>query len=66
MLFEMVHLTYGHVSRFTESTAPSWLTSDNSVPGSTMDYRWLWTEHVLRLVVGQSIRTDYTRITRIE
>ena len=51
---------------FTEETAPDWLTSKNTVKGSTMDDRWFWTDHVLKLEVGQSIDTDFSRITRIE
>ncbi|QJT70804.1 hypothetical protein GR7B_00006 [Vibrio phage vB_VcorM_GR7B] len=51
---------------FTESTAPTWLTSEDTVKGSTMDGRWFWDEHVLTLDVGQSVDTDFRRITRIE
>jgi hypothetical protein len=51
---------------FTEETAPAWLTSCNTVPGSTMDNRWFWEERVLTLEIGEYIDTDFTRITRIE
>lgn len=51
---------------FTESTAPDWLTSVNTVKGSTMDHRWFWNDHVLTLKVGASINTDFRNIKRIE
>jgi len=50
---------------FDESTAPDWLTSVKTVKGSTMDGRWFWEDHVLKLEVGQSIDTDYQTITRL-
>jgi len=49
---------------FTEDTAPDWLTSKNTIKGSTMDGRWFWTDHVLKLEVGASIETDFQVITR--
>ena len=51
--------------RFSEVDAPDWLTSRNTVPGSTMDNRWFWEKHVLTLPLGGSIDTDFHRITRI-
>ena len=51
---------------FTEETAPDWLTSRNQVKGSTMDDSWFWHGHVLTLEVGQSVETDFSKITRIE
>ena len=66
MLFEITHLVFKDaVKTCTEKTAPSWLTSCNTVKGSTMDDRWFWTEHVLALPVGSSIKTDFRKITRI-
>ena len=53
-------------SIFTEASAPDWLTSCNTVKGSTMDSRWFWTDHVLKLQVNESINTDFQKITRIE
>ncbi len=50
---------------FTEEDAPDWLTSKNSVKGSTMDDRWFWENHVLKLPVGESILTDFRKITRL-
>lgn len=50
---------------FDEETAPDWLTSKNSIPGSTMDGRWFWNEHVLTLEVNESINTDFQTITRV-
>ena len=50
---------------FDECDAPDWLTSCKTVKGSTMDNRWWWTGHVLTLEVGESIDTDFRRITRI-
>lgn len=51
---------------FSEATAPDWLTSRNTVRGSTMDNRWFWVDHVLTLQVGESVDTDFQKITRIE
>lgn len=51
---------------FSESDAPDWLTSVNTVKGSTMDNRWFWTDYVLKLSVGESVDTDFRTITRIE
>ena len=51
---------------FTEETAPDWLTSRNQIKGSTMDDSWFWFGHVLTLEVGQSVETDFSKITRIE
>jgi len=51
---------------FTEETAPKWLTSENTVKGSTMDTRWFWNDHILTLKVGESKDTDFQRITRVE
>ena len=68
MLFEMVNPCFSDSERvyFTEYTAPSWLTSENSVKGSTMDMRWFWKNYVLTLKVGMSIETDFQVITRIK
>lgn len=54
------------VKYFTEETAPDWLTSCNTVKGSTMDNRWFWEERVLALEVGESVQTDFSKITRLE
>lgn len=51
---------------FTEETAPDWLTSIRSFPGSTMDNRWFWKDHVLTLPIGGTVATDFTAIERIE
>ena len=50
---------------FTELNAPDWLTSVNTIKGSTMDGRWFWNDHVLKLEVGEFKDTDFQRITRI-
>lgn len=52
--------------RFTELDAPDWLTSAKTWPGSTMDHRWFWADHVLKLGVGQTLLTEFHAITRIE
>jgi len=62
--FTMKHLTFETETLFSEHNAPTWLTSENTVPGSTMDDRWFWEKHVLTLEVGESIDTDFQRITR--
>jgi len=63
--FKAVHDTLFTVLRFDQNTAPDWLTSSNTVPGSTMDYRWFWNERVLTLKVGESVNTDFQTITRL-
>lgn len=68
MKFEMKHRFFKDpvVVHFTEDTAPDWLTSRNTVPGSTMDNRWFWTDHVLTLGIGELVNTDFQTIMRIE
>jgi hypothetical protein len=63
--FKMEHRIFKSVEFFHENDAPTWLTSENSIPGSTMDERWFWENHVLKLNVGQSILTDFRKITRM-
>jgi hypothetical protein len=65
MRFKMTHLNFDTSVEFTEADAPDWLTSKNTVQGSTMDARWFWTSHVLTLKVGESVKTDFQLITRI-
>ena len=62
--FTMSDLILEVETSFSEHNAPTWLTSENTVPGSTMDNRWFWEKHVLTLEVGKSINTDFHRITR--
>lgn len=49
----------------TELTAPKWLTSEDTIPGSTADTRWFWKDHVLTLEVGKSVNTDFWHIHRV-
>jgi hypothetical protein len=65
--FVMKHLVFKRAEpeEFDETTAPDWLTSNNTIKGSTMDNRWFWDDYVLKLKVGKSIDTDFHRITRI-
>ena len=65
MKFSLEHLIFKSYNEFTEDTAPDWLTSKNTIKGSTMDDRWFWEDHVLTLDVGHSINTDFSKITRI-
>ena len=66
MIFEMTQRFFkGEPERFSESSAPDWLTSKNTIKGSTMDYRWFWNDHVLTLEVGQSVKTDFQIIKRV-
>ena len=51
--------------QFTDKTAPNWL-KYGGPKGSTMDNRWFWNDHVLKLKLGESISTDFTVIKRIE
>lgn len=65
--FRMDHLFFERsVEVFTPTTAPDWLTSKNTVRGSTMDNRWFWTDHVLALAVGECVSTDFRRIFRVQ
>jgi hypothetical protein len=64
--FKMEHKFFSSVLEFDEFDAPDWLTSDYTVVGSTMDYRWFWEDHVLMLGVGECIETDFNWITRLE
>lgn len=66
MKFQMTHNIFETSIEFTEDDAPTWLTSEDSVKGSTMDYRWFWKNHVLTLKVGEQIQTDFRTITRTE
>lgn len=63
--FAAVHIITKKVTSFTENDAPDWLTSANTVKGSTMDMRWFWKEHILKLEVDQSISTDFHIIKRV-
>jgi len=62
----MTHKSFRDVEIFSESDAPSWLTSENTIKGSTMDTRWFWNDRVLTLKLGESVETDFRIITRIE
>jgi len=67
MKFQIAHMfSKDDPEIFTELNPPIWLSSENSIPGSTMDGRWFWEEHVLTLKVGESIDTDFSIITRLE
>jgi hypothetical protein len=61
--FSMEHFT-GSVTEFIESTAPDYLKYGGPA-GSTMDNRWFWNDHVMKLEVGQSVDTDFNTITRM-
>lgn len=65
-LFLMEHSVFQTVKDvFPASKAPHWLTSKETIPGSTMDQRWFWERHVLTLKIGQHTHTDFRRITRL-
>lgn len=63
--FNAFHIVHGTDLVFNEETAPNWLTGEQTVKGSTMDCRWFWTDHVLKLEVGDFIETDFHMITRV-
>jgi hypothetical protein len=65
MLFEMKHDEFKTTEKFSEFTAPCWLTSKNTIKVSTMDNRWFWAL-VLKLKVKEQIQTNFRTITRIE
>lgn len=54
------------VEEFDLTNAPDWLTSKNTVKGSTMDDRWFWERHVITLAIGESVDTDFSRIKRVD
>jgi len=67
MRFEASHRCCpGGPVEFSELDAPDWLTSIDTVPGSTMDQRWFWRDHVLTLKVGEAVATDFHTIRRVE
>jgi len=68
MKFRMTHkyLSKDIPEEFDKDSAPDWLTSANTIKGSTMDDRWFWNDHVLTLGIGESIDTDFRKITRLE
>jgi hypothetical protein len=49
---------------FFENEAPDWLCK-GGLANSTMDMRWFWEANVLTLEKGESVRTDFNKITRI-
>jgi hypothetical protein len=61
----MTHLTFGTSKEFSEDDAPDWL-KYGGIKGSTMDARWFWNDHVMKLEVGETIDTDFQRIERLE
>ena len=65
MKFQIKDHAFKDVKEFTEDTAPKWL-CEGGPKGSTMCNRWFWNDHVLTLDVGQSVKTDFSTITRIE
>lgn len=66
MQFEMTHRFFNSTPEsFSTLNAPAWLTSENTIRGSTMDNRWFWREHVLTLQVGESVKTDFHIIKRV-
>lgn len=66
MKFVMTPLYAGTPKEFSETDAPDWLTSKNTVRGSTMDMRWFWEDHVLKLPVGGVVLTEFQKIQRTE
>ncbi len=66
MTFEMTHRFFkgAKPTIFTEDSAPKWL-KEGGVPGSTMDNRWFWNDHVITLKVGETVLTDFQSIRRI-
>lgn len=66
MLFKLQHTIFGTTGYFTDLSAPNWLTSCDTVVGSTMDNRWFWEQHVLTLNIGETTFTDFNSVTRLE
>lgn len=63
--FEMTHLFFtGSTTKFTEKTAPKYL-CEGGRKGSTMDNRWFWNSHILKLEVGGHVDTCFQRVKRI-
>lgn len=56
--FKLEHLFFkGDVQYFTELNPPVWLVS--------LEYKWWYKSHVLKLELGESIDSDFRRITRV-
>lgn len=51
-------------SFFEENNPPDWLIGGKK--GSTMDNSWFYNDHVLKLDVGESVKTDFSLITRVQ
>ena len=45
------------IKEFDESNPPSWLLADNG---------WYWRDHILKLEVGQSLKSDFQEILRVK
>ncbi len=59
MKFEMTHNFFPDLmERFDETNPPSWLVS--------REFDWWYKDYVLVLKVGESIKSDFRKITRIE
>ncbi len=65
MKFEMTHKFFKTKTIFYKKDAPDWLSSNNTIKGSTMDCSWFWEEYILPLKIGDSIETDFNIIKRI-
>jgi hypothetical protein len=65
MLFKITRKGVRCFQLFNENNAPEWLTSINTTKGSTMDNRWFWENHVMKLKTGEKVDTDFHTIKRI-
>lgn len=55
--FKIRHQFFDTVDHFDESNPPSWLVSKA--------FNWWYTDYVLKLEVGKSIKSDFQEIIRL-
>ena len=57
--FELTHRFFkSEPEIFTDESPPRWFLNTA--------YKWWYTDHILKLKVGESIKSDFRKITRIE
>ena len=68
MIFESTHLVFKRATpvRFSENNPPDWLTGRAYPPDSTMANSRFFEDYDCTLKVGESVNTDFQKITRIE
>ena len=57
MVFKITHLFFNDTAVFTEGNPPNWMLHKENV--------WWWEGYVLKLDIGESIKSDFNKIERI-